>query len=100
MLQTVSALLIYSVVSSISSSVPYQGLPVQHFEYSHSYPRIDRMRNIFVLAFAFLASVSAVSATKGPKITNKLAFEMEQDGKSLGTITVCSWDWKKRRSIR
>ncbi|RKO84032.1 hypothetical protein BDK51DRAFT_16531, partial [Blyttiomyces helicus] len=41
------------------------------------------------LLATFLAVASVgVSATKGPLITNKVAFEMEQDGQSLGKITI------------
>ncbi|KND04886.1 peptidyl-prolyl cis-trans isomerase B [Spizellomyces punctatus DAOM BR117] len=47
------------------------------------------MRNILTLALTFLlASASAVEAAKGPKVTNKVAFDIEQKGEFLGRITI------------
>ncbi|KAJ3035525.1 Peptidyl-prolyl cis-trans isomerase B [Rhizophlyctis rosea] len=41
-----------------------------------------------VVLSALVASATAVAASKGPLITNKVAFQIEQDGKDLGTITI------------
>ncbi|KAI9017658.1 cyclophilin-like domain-containing protein [Gaertneriomyces semiglobifer] len=40
------------------------------------------------LALTFLLATASAVAAKGPKVTNKVAFDIEQDGKDLGRITI------------
>lgn len=43
---------------------------------------------LVALTAAFLFMGQTVQAAKGPKITNKVYFDIEQDGKSMGRIVI------------
>lgn len=43
---------------------------------------------IFVVLFSFLGKAFSAELPKNPPITHKVYFDMEQDGKSLGRITI------------
>ncbi|CAO3611748.1 unnamed protein product [Cunninghamella echinulata] len=47
-----------------------------------------RLSVFFVTLFLVLSTFSYVSAKKGPLVTNKVYFDIEQDGESLGRIVV------------
>ncbi|KAI9305195.1 putative peptidyl-prolyl cis-trans isomerase [Cunninghamella echinulata] len=47
-----------------------------------------RLSVFFVTLFLVLSTFSYVSAKKGPLVTNKVFFDIEQDGESLGRIVV------------
>lgn len=61
--------------------------------YDRTYVRTYRYRNLtcpstMALRVALLACMAALCAAKGPKITNKVFFDIEIDGKAAGRIVM------------